>query len=192
MTAKTIQTTRFGEIPVTGEHLIRFRDGMIGFPHLKEYVLIESSSMPVLLWLQSTENPAVAFPVIEPWFFRQDYKPSASESEKIALELDGQDRTKLFVVLTIPPEMTNMTVNLKAPVIINLDKGTAVQIILSDKAFEVRVPAYDAFSQAIANYSLHQSAESDLGEKPEANTEEDSWAPVAVKGGRSPVASLDV
>ncbi|MBS1983860.1 MAG: flagellar assembly protein FliW [Bdellovibrionales bacterium] len=179
-TPRTIATTRFGDVEVTAEHFIEFRDGMIGFPHLKQYVLVESTSMPLLMWLQSTENPAVAFPVMEPWFFRKDYAPNLGEPERLCIKLEPNERSKMFVVLTIPPEMTRMTVNMKAPVVINLDQGRAVQMVLADKNFEVRVPAHESFSKAIASFTLSQPTERDI---PAVATEGDNWTAVNVKKG---------
>ena len=184
MNPTKIQTSRFGDIDVGPEHFIAFRDGMIGFPHLKQYVLVESSSMPVLLWLQSTENPAVAFPVIEPWFFKKDYKPVAGEAERVCIQLEPGDKTKMFVVITIPPDMSRMTVNMKAPIFINLDKGTAVQLVLADKNYEVRVPAYEAFSQAISTFSLVQSVDA-MNPSAAQQLETEAWNPVNVKGASS-------
>lgn len=180
----TIQTTRFGDVDVTEEHLIEFRDGMIGFPHLKQYVLVESSSMPLLLWLQSTENPAVAFPLMEPWFFKRDYGPTPTDAERACLKLDTGDRTKIFVVITIPPDMMRMTVNLKAPVFVNLDKGRAVQVILSDKAYEVRVPCHEAFVEAVSTCVAAERASDRKPVPQQIPASTDAWQPVSVKGGR--------
>ena len=85
----------------------------------------------------------------------------------------------MFVVLTIPPDMARMTVNMKAPVVINLDKGTAVQMVLADRSYEVRVPAHEAFTKAVANYTLSLSADRGFSEV----EEDDSWNPVSVKKG---------
>ncbi len=170
-----IQTARFGSMEVTEEHLIHFRDGMIGFSTLKNYVLVESPSMPLVLWLQSTERPGVAFPLIEPWFFKRDYKVTLSDADKVSIKLEEGDRTKIFDVLTIPEDMTKMTVNLKAPIVINLDKSAASQVILQDKTLEVRAAAHEAFNKALANFNLSQSA-TDAGP-----SEESIWNAVAVK-----------
>ncbi len=159
-----IETARFGSIDVNEEHLIHFRDGIIGFSTLKQYVLIESPSMPLVLWLQSTERPGVAFPLIEPYFFRRDYKVSLSEADKSSIKFEEGDRTKVFDVLTIPEDMTKMTVNLKAPIVVNLDKSAASQVILQDKTLEVRASAHEAFNKALANYNLSQSTSEDVSE----------------------------
>ncbi len=153
-----VKTTRFGEIEVEGEKIITFRDGMVGFPRLKKYFLVESSQMPLIYWLQSAEDAQIAFPLIEPWFFRRDFKPKMNEAEKISNDLSESDTTKILVVLTIPEDMARMTVNLKAPIIFNVNKSLAAQLVLQEKHYEVRCPAHEGFSKALSNFNVSQSA----------------------------------
>jgi flagellar assembly factor FliW len=163
-----IQTTRFGQIEYTQEdHLIQFRDGMIGLSSLKKYILVESTGSPLILWLQSVEDSGIAFPVIEPWFFRRDYKVAMTDADRICLALDEGDRTKAFVVMTVPSTMENMTVNLKAPVVINLTRAVGAQVVQLDKSLEIRTPAYEDFRRAIVSIPTEN--------------EIDTWQPVSVR-----------
>ncbi len=183
----TIQTTRFGEIEIDeAEHLISFEDGVIGFPTLKKYVLIESNTVPLILWLQSTEAADIAFPVSEPWFFRRDHKTAMNDSDKHTLKYQDTDRLKVFVILTIPTDMTKMTANLKAPVVLNITKATGAQVILQDKTLEVRTPAFEALSRALSNLIPVQST-NEVEE-----TAEDSWTAVNVRGREASVEALSV
>lgn len=170
-----IQTTRFGEVEVHDDHIILIKDGMIGFPRLKEYVLVESPSMPLVLWLQAVEHPEVAFPVVEPWFFKRDYKAPMTDADKISLKYQEGDRLKVFTVLTIPDDMTKMTVNLRAPVVININRSAGTQVVLQDKTLEIRTPAHEAFNKAMSNFCLTQTVE-----KPEQSS--DAWVAVDYKG----------
>lgn len=171
-----IKTTRFGEIEVADENIVNFRDGMIGFSKLKRYFLVESQSMPLIIWMQSVDAPEVAFPLVEPWFFKKDYKPNLTEADRAALGLDAGDRTKLFVVLTIPEDMTKMTANMKAPVVVDIEKGSATQLVLQEKAYEVRTPVHEAFNRALANLAIEQSASSS------DSSQDEAWSAVDVKG----------
>src|SRR5690606_34923125 len=111
---KQINTTRFGIVNYDKEHLISFPDGMVRFHLLKSYVLVESPQNPLILWLQSTEHAEIAFPVIEPWFFRTDYKTQMMEADKINLSFEESNILKIFVVMTVPSDLNQMTVNLRA------------------------------------------------------------------------------
>ena len=172
-----IVTKRFGNIPANEEHFIRFKDGMIGMSVLKQYILIESSGYPLILWLQSCQDPGIAFPVVEPAFFKRDYKVQMTDADRACLKYEAGDRLKYFVVMTIPDNMEDMTVNLKAPVAINLDKGTATQVIQQDKELLVRTPAYNEFVKVIAQIS-DESNDFSQGD-------EETWAPISIAGRRT-------
>jgi flagellar assembly factor FliW len=154
-----IHTTRFGDVEVKADQIVEFKDGVIGFSKLKKYVLVESPSMPLVLWLQSMERPDVAFPLIEPWFFKKDYKVVMSDADKITLGLEDAHRTKVFVIMTIPEEAERMTINLKAPLVMNIEESLGAQVIQQDRGLEVRVPAHEAFSQAMSNLKMIQSTD---------------------------------
>ncbi len=173
-----IETTRFGHVEYVEDQVIHFTDGMVGFPRLKNYVLVESPSMPLILWLQSVESADIAFPIIEPWFFRRDYKAPLGDADKISLAHDENDRLKIFTVLTIPDDMTRMTVNLRAPVVINVSKSTAAQMILQDKSLEIRTPAHEGFNKAMSSFLQTRTVS-----VPEAST--DAWVAVDFKGALS-------
>jgi flagellar assembly factor FliW len=155
-----IETTRFGTIEYTHEdHLIHFRDGMIGLSSLKKYILVESTASPLILWLQSIDDAGIAFPVIEPWFFKRDYKIAMTDADRICLGLAEGDRTKAFVVMTVPSQMEGMTVNMKAPVVINLTRASGAQVVQQDKALEIRTPAFEDYRRAIVSIPTEVDAE---------------------------------
>ncbi len=147
---ENIKTKRFGNIEAGNDHFIQIRDGMIGMSNLKKYILVESPAYPLMFWLQSCENEIIAFPVAEPYFFKANYNVRMTEADKLSLKYEQGDRIKYFCVLTIPENTEDMTVNLKAPVAINLTKGTASQLILQDKELQVRCPAYKAYTNVLA------------------------------------------
>lgn len=186
---KTIETTRFGTVAITEEHIIRFADGIIGFPQLQEYVLIESPAMPLVLWLQSVQADEIAFPVAEPWFFKRDYKLAINEADKHSLGYVEGERLKNFAILTIPEDMTKMTVNLRAPIVLDLERSTGTQVVLQDKTLEVRTPAFEAFSKAMSNFNVTQSA---MMNDDESDT--DVWTAINVRssGISNEVISVEV
>lgn len=156
---KHIETTRFGLIEVNEDHVIHFKDGMIGFPKLKEYTLIESTAMPLILWLQSLAEPDVAFPLVEPFFFKKDFKVNMTDADKHSLRFSEGDRLKLLVVMTIPENMVHMTVNMKAPIVIDINQATAAQVILQDRTLEVRTQAHEGFNRALSTFTIEQSTD---------------------------------
>lgn len=146
---KEINTTRFGNVSFKADYVIRFRDGMVGFSDLKDYILVESSSMPLVLWLQSTEDAGVAFPLVEPEIVRKNFSFSMNPADESMISVTDSAKLKTFLVMTIPAEVEKMTVNLRAPVIVNITTSTAGQIILQDKALGLREPVFAEFHEAM-------------------------------------------
>jgi flagellar assembly factor FliW len=153
---RIVKTVRFGDITIDQQHILHFRDGMIGFHQLKDYFLVESPSLPLLLWLQSVDSPEVAFPIMEPYFFKKDYETPLIDADKFALSKSEGDTLKTFLVMTIPVEIERMTVNMKAPVMINLQKRTGTQVIQQDKNLLVRKPAFEIFNELVSSFELSQ------------------------------------
>lgn len=122
---KKIKTLHFGEVEVENKHIFNFPEGMLGFDDLKSYVLISEESTVPFKWLISLEQPTIGFPLLSPWHIDLFYEPG------IKYDMDTQ---VLFVVVTLEDEDGEMSANMKAPVMFDIEKQTGEQIILpSDK-----------------------------------------------------------
>ncbi len=160
----TIQTTRFGQIEMTGEDLIEFPEGILGFSNLRKFVLLDTSSDEVFAWLQSCERAEIAFPVLEPEFFSSNYKFTLTKSDMEALGVKNLDRIKVFCVVTIPENPMDMTANLKAPILINIPERTARQCVLQDNNLAIREPIFLQLQQRVVQSpgSLRPTKSSEL------------------------------
>lgn len=138
----TIQTTRFGQVEIKSEDLIEFKEGVLGFGHLRKFVLLDDPTDEVFAWIQSCERPEIAFPVLEPEFFAANYKFTLTKSDMEALNVKGMDRVKVFCIVTIPEDPAMMTANLKAPILINIPDRLARQCVLQDNHLAIREPIF--------------------------------------------------
>lgn len=142
-----IQTRVFGEIEINTDKLVHFSNGIIGFPEIKDYVLLfeetkEEKSSSTIAWLQSTEEPSLALPVLDPLSVVEAYEPIVEDELLVPLgEMDGDEMLVLSVV-TVPSNLENMTINLKAPIIINSETRKGCQIIAGNTDLEVKYPVY--------------------------------------------------
>ena len=127
-----IKTTRFGQLEVNPNDVITFSEGLLGFENLKKYFVVDPGDSTLILWLQSTEDEKVAFPIIEPKIFKPDYIAKLLPADLNGLELDTLQTAKLYSILTIPANVTEMSANLKAPVVVNSAKKVGKQIVLQD------------------------------------------------------------
>lgn len=139
-------TTRiFGEVEIEDSKIIEFPNGIIGFPDLQKFTLMrdEDQAPNTIQWLQSIDEPNFAMPVMDPLVVCPDYKPMVDRTEVEAIgELDEEDMLVL-VTVTVPHDLTKMTVNLKGPFIINTKDMKASQTIIDNDEYPVKFPIYD-------------------------------------------------
>lgn len=139
-------TTRvFGEITIDDEKIITFPKGIIGFPDLTEFTLVHDSEKgtDAIHWLQSIQEPAFAMPVMDPLIVCPDYNPEVEDELLSHLgKLDPEDMLVL-VTVTVPKDLTKMSVNLKGPIVINAVERKAAQVIIDGDEYQVKFPIYD-------------------------------------------------
>src|SRR4051812_6657773 len=137
-----VETTRFGSIAVAEHDIITFPEGMLGFSKIDQYVLVERVDESLFLWLQALKKPSVAFPLLEPQIFEVNYRVELAEEDREILELEDLKYAKVFAIITIPTDPSKMTANLKAPIVINLRKRLAKQVILHAADYPIRQPIF--------------------------------------------------
>lgn len=143
-------TRLFGEIEIDESKIITFEDGIIGFPDMKKFTLIfdeEKEGRPSISWLQSMDEPEIAFSVMDPLFVCETYNPSVEEELLKNLGTIKEDNLYVLVTVTVPQNIKELAVNLKAPIVINTDTRKASQIIVEDD-LPVRYRIYDILEEA--------------------------------------------
>ena len=134
-----IQSKPYGPVEIEERQKITFPQGIFGFEYLKEYALLDASQKP-FYWLQSLEEPEIAFVLIDPLVFRPDYSPDVSDAELDSIELESADDENIIVfsIVTIPENQERMTANLQGPVIVNKKNHRARQCISNNPSFKTR------------------------------------------------------
>jgi flagellar assembly factor FliW len=137
-----IETTRFGRIEIERGRIIRFSNGLLGFPENKDFVILEHKPNSPFCWLQSVDAPALAFVLTNPFLVQKDYlEKLPSAAKKIFGPNENGGRKVVFALVTIPPgEPEKMTVNLLGPLVIDLAVGTGSQVVLADSGYSHRHP----------------------------------------------------
>mgnify|MGYP000867294098 CR=1 FL=1 len=150
-----IQTTRFGQVQIEDQDVLPFPEGILGFADLKNFVLLDDPSDDIFAWLQSCDEPAIAFPVLEPELFADQYKVTLTRTDMESIQLQSMNDAKIFCIVTIPEDAAQMTANLKAPIIINLKNRASRQCVLSDNALAIREPIFAKLqARVISNPTL--------------------------------------
>src|SRR5580658_200903 len=108
-----IQTSRFGSITIVPEDVLNFPEGLLGFNELRQFVLLDDPSDEIFAWLQSCEEPNIAFPLLEPELFAPNYTVQLTKHDLEILQLESSRGTRTFSIITIPADPTQMTANVK-------------------------------------------------------------------------------
>ena len=129
VTSKKIKTAHFGELEVKDNNVFSFPDGLLGFEDLNDYVLVSHEDTAPLKWLISVDEPNIGFPLISPFIIDLAYQPG----KKINLEKDA-----VFVVVTLGNKNREMTANMKAPIVLQVETRVGRQIVMSSEKYSTR------------------------------------------------------
>ena len=136
-----IETTRFGSMQIDEWMIIHFPNGLLGFPDIKNYVIFDHDQDVPFKWLQATDEPALAFVIMEPFLFQPDYQVEMQEQDLQELRVSDTSHISIFVILTIPAgQPACMTANLKGPVLVNGENRWAKQLVLTNSQYHTRHP----------------------------------------------------
>ena len=140
-----INTKVFGEIEIADDKIIHFPSGIIGFPDLTDFALVhdEEKGIGAIHWLQSIQEPAFAMPVMDPLLVRPDYNPQVDDELLKPIGELVPDELLVLVTVTVPADLTKMSVNLRGPIIINAAEKKACQVIIDGDDYAVKFPIYD-------------------------------------------------
>jgi flagellar assembly factor FliW len=172
-----IKTGRFGQLSVGDDEIILIPNGIMGFPQCTKYCLVDPGDGTLILWLQSLENSKIAFPILEPRVFRADYSVRLSGAELRELKLQDMNQSAVFAILTIPEEVTQMTANLKAPLVINLSEQIARQVILQENEYSIKQLMFKELRTHLVNIEAQQKSAQPV----EKIKEKPLGVPVAIK-----------
>ena len=141
-----ITTRVFGEIEIDDSKIIRFPSGIIGFPEMTDFALVydeEKGKDTPIRWLQSLQEVGFAMPVMDPLLVAKDYNPEVEDNYLLPLGGMNAEEILVLVTVTVPKDITKMSVNLQAPMVINAGSKKAVQVIVNTEKYPVKYSIYD-------------------------------------------------
>ncbi len=138
--ALKFKSRRFGELEVEDDKVISMPDGILGFSE-RRFVLLSPKKGP-FHWLQSVDNPDLAFVVTDPETVVGEYPVKLTKTEFEKLGLNQDTEIVVLALVTMSKNPYEITMNLLGPVIINPDNMTALQVVLEEKQFSVRHPYF--------------------------------------------------
>lgn len=136
----TVSTSRFGEVTFAENDVLEFPWGLPGFADQRRFLALSLVEQPSFVWLQSVDDPSVALPASDPWQIFPDYEPHMPAYATEALELRSAEDFTMLCVVVVTKDAAEMTMNLMAPIIVNLKTRRARQVMLENSPYSVRTP----------------------------------------------------
>jgi len=152
-----VKTSRFGTIEVDDSSIIKMRRGPLGFEEQTDYILLQHRPDTSFRWLQSLEEPSLAFVVVDPSDFFTDYDIEIPDSDAEALHLEKAEDAIVLSVVTLGANAQEVTANLAAPIVINSKELIGMQAVLQDNRYSVRHPLVEKTDETTAEQAEEMS-----------------------------------
>ncbi|GBF10539.1 flagellar assembly protein FliW [Tepidibacillus sp. HK-1] len=137
-----IETTRFGVLEYNESDVLHFEKGIPGFEEEKQFILFQPDQENPLAFLQSIHTVNLAFVIANPFSFYPNYEFELDEQSIAELEIKDVNEVAVWGILSIPENFKKATMNLKAPIIINIKNKKAKQIILHETDYLTKTPLF--------------------------------------------------
>jgi flagellar assembly factor FliW len=135
-----IQSNRFGSLDVPPERVLHFVRPIVGFDAHSDFTLIEDPETAPVLWLQALDAPDVLFPLVDLALVADGPAPPLDDETAAALGAEAAGETRMMGILTLNPDPAAISVNLRAPVVVNQRRGAAAQFVIEDPDLPVHHP----------------------------------------------------
>lgn len=142
------ESAKFGTVSVDPASVVTFPRGLPGFEGLRRFGLVEVEEEAPFARLLSLEEPRVGFVILDPLLVWADYAPPIGDEDLRGLGIEREEQLALYCVVTLNPEPTRVTANLKGPICINAQTMQARQLILVDDRYHTKHPLMGEGRQA--------------------------------------------
>lgn len=123
---------------ISESDIITFEKGIIGFESLKKFVILSGDDYGIFFWLQSIDDENVRLVIMDTSKFISDYSPIENKNILEIGEYSDISELNVYNITVIPEDFMDMTVNLKAPIIINLNNKKGFQMVSDNEKFPIK------------------------------------------------------
>ncbi len=131
-------TTRFGEIEVSTDNIINFPRGLVGFEDYRNFVIDLSLWRGIFGWMQSLEDPGIAFIITDPTLFCKNYEITLNDADQQLIDYSEHSKLEAYVIVVVNKKEKIITANYFAPIVINRTANKGKQIILEGSDYKIR------------------------------------------------------
>lgn len=136
----TLDLPRFGTCTYRESEVLNFPWGLPGFGSLRRFIALNLAGQEKFVWLQSLDDPSIALPTADPWAIFPDYEPQLPPYAVASLEIARPEEFVVLSVVVVTAGAAEMTMNLLAPVVVNLRTRIGRQVMLETGGYSVQAP----------------------------------------------------
>lgn len=137
-----LKTKYHGTIEYKAEDVISFNKGLPGFENLRKFIMFSIEDNEVFNVLHSIDDTNVGLIVVSPFDKLKEYNVEINDNIIEDLKIEAEKDVVVYNTVTMNSDITKITSNLKAPIIININKKLGEQIILNDEKYQIKYPLF--------------------------------------------------
>ena len=141
-----IVTKARGKIEITEDRLITIPAGLFGFEQYTKYALVDSDYEP-FIWLQSCEDPNLAFLIVDPFLICSEYETDIDDESLEKIGITKPEDIIIMTIVTVPHDGSSITANFQGPLVINKQNHQCMQAILTDNRWSTKVDIVEAMNK---------------------------------------------
>ncbi|MBU3111761.1 flagellar assembly protein FliW [Clostridium lacusfryxellense] len=138
-----IVTKHHGVRAYSDKDVIEFKKGLPGFKNLKKFILFPLESNEVFSILHSIEDVEIGLVLVSPYEVKPDYEFKIPDANVMELEISSPAEVLVLTTVTLSSDIQNMTTNLKAPIIFNINEKSGEQLILDNDKYKIKEPLFN-------------------------------------------------
>ncbi len=135
-----------GKIDISEDRLITIPAGLFGFEQYTKYALVDSDYEP-FLWLQSCEDPNLAFLMVDPFLICSEYETDIDDESLAKIGITKPEDIIIMTIVTVPHDGSSITANFQGPLVINKQNHQCMQAILNDNRWSTKVDIVQALNK---------------------------------------------
>lgn len=136
--------TRLVSLPVCPEHIFHFPEGLPAFEEFKEYIFAFKPGMSPFIFMHAVEPPGLSFVCVDPFLVCSEYAPRLGPADQEFLHIESSEEVLLLSIVTVRPDVREITANLQAPLAINMRTSIGKQIMCEGRHYPIRHRVWDA------------------------------------------------
>ena len=129
-----------GEVSFRENEIILFPEGLIGFEEHTGFLMVDVRGFEPIQWIMSVDDPAISLPVINPFLIHQQYDPQPARDEILCIGLESIRQARLYTVVTVSDESSQVSINLRGPILINDVRKLGKQVVLIHSDYSLKYP----------------------------------------------------